>query len=157
MSVARTRVRLALRVGHAHGLRASEIVNLTDDNFRNGALCVQRLKGSNATRQPMEPDLYQSCVALVESLEPKAKLFPWSRFQFYRIFRAACKRAGIAAYAGPHMLKHSIALAAINGGAKINEIAGHLGHKNPASTLMYTRITDAAATSAVFKAVGKGH
>ena len=38
-----------LLVAYNHGLRVSEVLSLTKENIQDGALVIQRLKGSNKT------------------------------------------------------------------------------------------------------------
>jgi integrase len=151
------KVKLMIKVGYNHALRASEIVNLVGSNIRDGFLTIQRLKGSDKTVQRFKAsedpvfDEFTELVALSKELKSKDRLFPgWTRFNFGYAFRVACKRAGIPAHlAHPHVLKHSTAMAVIPAG--IEYARQYLGHKNIASTGAYLKVSDEAATAKAFE------
>ena len=98
---------LMILVAYWHGLRATEVVNLTDQNLVDGFLTVQRLKGSMRTCQP-----------LVRSADPRydesplerltGRFFPMSKRTFERRMKEYGKTAGIPQqFAICHILKHS--------------------------------------------------
>jgi hypothetical protein len=118
-----------------HGLRASEAVSLTPANFTDGFLTVQRLKGSMRTRQPLveDPDeilneragveawIAQHSAAHGEAARDR-RLFPVSRFQFYRLVRRYGAAAGLPQHlCHPHVFKHSIAVVHRQGGNRKRE------------------------------------
>lgn len=147
-------------VAYWHGLRASEVTNLTLENLRGNVLTVQRLKGSLKTVQPLieHPDsLLNEKGALatyVRGMHTKQKLFPISRKQFWRIVRKHATTAGLPEHLRhPHMLKHSIARATIHE-AGIENTRQWLGHKSMSSTGEYLRVSDADAGAAVARAGG---
>ena len=51
-NIKQERNKLLIRVGFLHGLRISEILDLTKESIRDGYINVQRLKGSLPTIQP---------------------------------------------------------------------------------------------------------
>ncbi|MGO9640511.1 MAG: tyrosine-type recombinase/integrase [Candidatus Acidiferrales bacterium] len=151
-----------------HGLRASEAVGLTAENFADGYLTIQRLKGSLRTVQPMvehELEILNERPAVEKWLAERqgaqggdkqaARLFPVSRVQFYRLMRRYGRLAGIPQHlCHPHVLKHSIAMQSIHQ-AGIENVRQYLGHKSIASTGAYLRVSDDAASRAVMAAVGR--
>src|SRR5271157_1500196 len=70
-----------------HGLRVSEVLNLTRDNVVDGSLIVQRLKGSNKTVQallPSERTLVEHLAATVEGkFFTMCRKTAWLRMQAY--------------------------------------------------------------------------
>jgi len=145
-----------------HGLRASEAVNLTPENFSDGYLNIQRLKGSLRTVQPLvghELEILNEREAVESWLNGhKAahagdgrlkRLFPVSRVQFFRLMRRYAAQAGLPRHlAHPHVLKHSIAMQSIKA-AGIENVRQYLGHKSISSTGAYLRVSDDAASLAV--------
>jgi len=56
----------------------------------------------------------------------------------YRAFRRYAKRAGVR-ISGSHAARHTWALLAEQSGAKLVDIAGHLGHSSLGTTTVYLR------------------
>lgn len=149
---------LMILVGFSHGLRATEVVRLTRDNFRDGFLTVQRLKGSKKTSQPLlcnaEP-LLDERTAVAEYLAtlPGHKLFDISREQFWKIMQKHGEAADIPRHLRHcHVLKHTTGMTAIKGG--IENARQYLGHKSIASTGAYLNVDDQAASKAFATAMG---
>ena len=144
---------LLILTAYSHGLRASEVVNLTDQNIRDGFLTVQRLKGSMRTCQP----LVRSADPLYDEspLEKMTgRLFPVSRTTFWRIVQRAGRAAGLPQHLlHPHCLKHSIGMHTIKT-AGIENVRQYLGHRSMASTGAYLRVDDDAASKAIAAAMG---
>lgn len=162
-----------------HGLRASEAVSLTPENFVDGYLNVQRLKGSMRTVQPLvehEDEILDEKSAIESYLTRRgaaanrtptapahsicaenrsARLFPISRVQFYRLMRRYGRQAEIPRHlCHPHILKHSIAMQSI-AAAGIENVRQYLGHKSISSTGAYLRVSDDAASRAIAAATRK--
>jgi integrase len=151
-----------------HGLRASEAVALNPENFADGYLTVQRLKGSLKTVQPLieheleildERQAIQKCLASHLRAYGKGgrrrRLFPITRIQFWRLVRRYGGLAGLPRHlCHPHALKHSIAMQSI-AGAGIENVRQYLGHKSISSTGAYLRVGDDAASRAVHAATQK--
>jgi site-specific recombinase XerD len=160
----RTRDWLMCLVAYWHGLRASEVVGITAASIEDGHLTVARLKGSLKTCQPLvrhTDPLFDEAPALIDwtrEMHANQKLFPISRVQFYSLFRRYALEAGIPRrLAHPHILKHTIAMQAIQAkGVGIENVRQHLGHKSLSSTGAYLKVDDATASRAVISALRTG-
>ncbi len=146
---------LMILVSYWHGLRASEVINLQRDNFKDGHITVARLKGSLRTVQPLFEDenpLLNERKALFDFLlksKRNQRLFPVTRQHFWRLIQRHAKAAGIPERKRhPHILKHSIAMQSIHS-AGIENVRQHLGHKSISSTGAYLKVTDADAATAI--------
>lgn len=149
-----------------HGLRASEAVALTPQNFADGYLIVQRLKGSKKTVQKLadHPDTLLNEKNAVgawivkhqkhhEGRGDRERLFPISRKQYWNLMQLYCRRAGIPQQkARPHIFKHTLASLTIQR-MGIHEVQVLLGHKSGASTMRYLDTTDAEAMAKAVAAV----
>lgn len=151
-----------------HGLRASEAIGLTPENFADGYLNVQRLKGSLRTIQPLvdhEEEILNERAAVAGWLAKHQerhhgqgkgsglRVFPVSRVQFYRLMRRYGRLAGLPQHlCHPHVLKHSIAMQSIKL-AGIENVRQYLGHKSISSTGAYLRVSDDAASRAIAAAL----
>jgi integrase/recombinase XerD len=147
---------LLFLVAFSHGLRAREVVSLTRDNFADGYITVQRLKGSLRTTQPLVKDeepLFSEVPALFDWLrntKPGCRVFPITKERFWQLMQEHGRAADIPAHKRhPHVLKHTIATLSIRGSAKIDEVRQYLGHKSLSSTGEYLKITDEDAANGV--------
>ncbi len=171
LEVADTHDRLMFLLAFNHGLRVTELVGgwltdkhgnkewypgLTAENFVDGYLIVQRLKGSNRTIQKV---LANEAALLNEYLQgrtlaPGEKLFKMDRTTAWRHMKALGVAAGIPAFrCFPHALKHSTATVGLAGGMTLPEVQARLGHKSGSSTMVYLGVTEDAASEAFEKAV----
>jgi len=136
-----------------HGLRVSETINLTADNFKGGCLVVQRLKGSCRTDQPLLPNEAE----LLKTVTPGAdgRFFPFDRTTAWRHLKRIGTAAGIdSRKLYPHVLKHTTAITGLEGGMKINELQKYLGHRSGSSTMVYLEVTEEKAAKAFAVAMG---
>lgn len=154
--VKRERDWLMCLVAFQHGLRASEVVGLTTENFADGYLTVQRVKGSLKTTQPLVKDedfLFSEVPALfdwIKQTNPGARLFPITKERFWQLMQQHGETAELPAHLRfPHVLKHTLAMLSIRGSAKIDEVKQYLGHKSLSSTGEYLKVTDEDASTAV--------
>lgn len=143
---------------YAHGLRASEVVQLTPDNLHDGFLHVRRLKGSLPTTHRVlgdKDELFDLAGALFDyakKFAPNQRLFPITRERFWQIVQEHGKTAGLPKHlCHPHVMKHTIC-------AELHEKIGtpntrvFAGHKSGASTLEYGKPTEQQVMEAVRKA-----
>jgi integrase len=147
------RKKLMFKVGFLHGLRVSELINLTKEDIRDGYVKVQRLKGSLKTVQPFvnhpdaELDESAGLKDLFGTLSKGERLFPWTRNGVFKMMKKAGEKAGLPEHkCHPHTLKHSCAMVVI--GTGIENARQYLGHKNISSTGAYVRVSDEVASKA---------
>jgi integrase/recombinase XerD len=152
------RHRLMLKVTMLHGLRVSEVINLTREDVRDNYIKVQRLKGSLKTVQPYvsstDPELDEATelTALFGTLKPGERLFPVCRDTVNKLMLKAGTKAGIPRHKlHPHALKHSCAMITIKT-TGIENVRQYLGHKTISSTGEYLRVADDEASKAVMGA-----
>jgi site-specific recombinase XerD len=58
-----------------------------------------------------------------------------------RAFRAAVRESGISKHATVHTLRHSYATHLLEAGLNLRIIQSYLGHASPATTAIYTHMT----------------
>lgn len=158
-AIANPKHRLLVKIAFWHGLRVSEVINLTKENVRDGYLSVQRLKGSYKTDQPfMTPDdpvlkYADELKQLTATMKPGERLFPITRRGIAKVIEREGTRAGLPRHKlHPHALKHSIAAQTIRK-AGIENVRQWLGHKNMSSTGAYLRVSDDAAAKEISAAM----
>ena len=150
---------LMILVAFAHGLRASEVVNLKVDDIRDGFIIVQRLKHSKKTTHPLidnpEPLLNEkpALIEFIRNQSGEQRIFPRSRSTFWRIMQRHAKTAGLPPQKRhPHCLKHSICKQLI-GLIGIDKVQQYVGHQDLRSTAFYLKDTDEGASEAAARAL----
>lgn len=145
---------LLILVALTHGLRVSEVLEITPDHFKSGVLITRRLKGSNKTEQPLvssSDPLFDEKKALFEfsrGMLGNQRLFKITPRRADQIIKQHCKAADIPEHlAHMHTCKHTTAMEMI-GKATVPEIQRRLGHKNGGNTLKYLEVSDQAAAEA---------
>lgn len=136
------------------GLRACEIVNmeLDDIHWDLGQLVV-RGKGGKLNHLPIPHDVGEALANYLLNGRPRCA----TRRVFIRVkaprqeftssaaicdtVRRALSRAGLSPpRKGAHLLRHSLAVRMLHGGATLNEIAEVLRHSSPTTTEIYTKV-----------------
>ena len=148
------RFKLAIKVGFCHGVRVSELINLTREDIKDGYVKVRRLKGSMTTIQPYvkhsDPELDESegLTKLYGTLKFRERLFPMTRNGIFKLMQRAGTRAGIPKHKlHPHSLKHSCAMLSIDK-LGIQNVRQYLGHRSISSTGEYLKVSDEEASRA---------
>jgi integrase len=146
---------VAFLLAFRHGLRATEVVELTTKNFRDGYLTVKRLKGSEKTTQMLfgstNPLLDEATVipAYLATIPEGEKLFPITREHLTRLFKERAKDCRVPEQlAHIHSLKHAVAHHLVSK-TPLPNLQKLLGHKSLSSTGMYLKVSDQAACEAV--------
>jgi type 1 fimbriae regulatory protein FimB len=158
-------------LAYRHGLRASEVcgLRLADMDLKNGALSIQRLKGSMKTVQPLYAHRGQPLLDEVIALRAWLKVRPGDgsdylftsqkggrldRTQFFRVFQTIAEAAGLPAEKRhPHVLKHSLASHLVDSNVNLALVKQALGHRSISSTMEYVGTTDGQAAEAVQSAL----
>jgi integrase len=146
---------LMILIAFNHGLRVSEVLELTAANFVDGHLIVQRLKGSCRTTQKLLPN--EAALLKDYKIPACGRLFPIHRQTAWRHVKALGIAAGIPGFkCFPHALKHTTAKTGLAGGMTLPELQTYLGHKSGSSTMAYLREDDDVASKAFAAAAGGG-
>jgi len=151
---------LMILVHFWHALRNSEVRALTRDSIKDGYLIIHRLKGS----EDGEQELVRHANPLLnerDALEKWAlnfagnqRLFPISRWQYWRNVRAHALAAGIPRHkAKTTVLKHTLCSLMIEN-APINKVQKRDGHKAMSSTGRYMEAKNSEVDRIVVAAVG---
>jgi integrase/recombinase XerD len=134
------------------GLRASELSTLTLANVEGGYCDVQRMKGSDHTRQQIVSDsnplldVKAALAACLREREDTGSVFLFvsrlgsgmTRRALYNVFEDAAFHAGIdAGRRNIHICKHSLAVNLRKRGVPVDIVQKALGHADPATTLRY--------------------
>jgi type 1 fimbriae regulatory protein FimB len=154
-------------LAYRHGLRASELcgLRLSDVDMKEETICVQRLKGSLRTVQPLYAHRGQPLLDEVAAMKAWLKIRPvdgsefvfpsqkggrLDRTQFFRIFQALAREVGLSAEKShPHVLKHTLASHLVAGNVNLALVKQALGHRSIGSTMVYVGTNDAQAAEAV--------
>ena len=154
-------------LAYRHGLRASEVCNITAKNVDLEAqnLRCERGKGSISNWQQLGKDEVQAIKAWLrrrpESESPalfvSRKGTALSRSQFFRIFSGLCRSVGLPdEKCHPHILKHSLGTHLANGGVPVQAIQQRLGHRNLQNTMLYLTISSAFVDRTFEAAISNG-
>jgi integrase/recombinase XerD len=140
---------LLFRVMFNHGLRVSEVIELTPANIVSGHLVVQRLKRSRKTTHPLFED-EKELLTMTGRFFPMSRVTVWRRMQYYG------EKAGLPEFKRhPHCIKHTTGRLAYLGGMGIPEIQKYIGHVNGGNTMVYLEADEETASAAFAAAVGK--
>ena len=154
-------------LAYRHGLRASELCNITVKNvdLDAGNIRCERGKGRICNWQQLAQDEVSAVKAWLRRrpAAPSPYLFisrkgtPPSRTQFFRLFRDLAQRIGLPAdKCHPHILKHSLGTHLANAGVPVQVIQQRLGHRNLQNTMVYLTISSAFVDRAFESALANG-
>jgi integrase len=155
-------------VAFRYGLRASELSTLRLSDVEGGFVDVQRLKGSERTRQAITSDpnplldVKAALAAWMREREDTGSIFLFTsrlgsgmtRRAMYNVFEDAAFRAGIdAGRRNIHICKHSLAVNLRKRGVPVDVVQKALGHARPETTIkFYYHTSQDEATAAISKA-----
>jgi integrase len=169
--VRKPRFRTCLRLIYACGLRLGEACRLcpTDIDSARGVVIIRNAKGGTDRQVPIPPALIpplrefwkthrnhrwlfpaQSCGHRKGS--PAQRHIPLSAIQ--KAFQLARQEAGILKAAHVHTLRHSWATHLLEANINLRQIQEWLGHRSPATTSVYTHMTEQGSQAAA-QQVGK--
>jgi hypothetical protein len=134
------RWQLAVKMLYHYGMRVSELLSLTSENFRDGQLVLKRLKRGRTTHQVIVPELREDLKKLIASKRKGEKLFQIARINIWRNLQDAANRSGIdRRLAHPHAFRHACGRKWARRGT-INEVAAMLGHRTIKTTMIYSAL-----------------
>ena len=150
------RMRALLELLYATGLRVSELVSLPRSVVGQAEAFVVRGKGGRERLVPLTPVAQKAMRAYLDALEadrrqaPSSFLFPadsseghLTRQSFARDLKVLGAAAGLnAAKLSPHVLRHAFASHLLAHGADLRTVQSLLGHKDIATTQIYTHVLD---------------
>jgi site-specific recombinase XerD len=148
--------RHALRSREARQLRVSDI------DMDSQTVTIRRVKGSRSGVQSLDrhkgEPLLDEITALKAWMKQRVEdgsqiLFPsqkggeMTRMQFLRLFKKYAQSAGVPSdLDNPHALRHALCSTMAAEHADIYAIQKRAGHKNISNTMVYTHISDRAAS-----------
>lgn len=131
------------------GLRASEILNLKEDDLYRRSLIVSRGKGGKPRVTFIDPLTEKSIREYhhkreVDSVFVFTNSFgkPLSRQYLSRMISETALRAGIKKRVSAHTLRHSFATSMLRKGARIEDVQPLMGHSNISTTRLYMHFTN---------------
>ena len=137
-----------------YGLRSSEIVALTLDDFawRQGELRVPRRKVDGVLTLPLTDEAGDAVLDYIRRGRPTLP----TRVLFLRVrppagllkptavtevFQTCARHSGLSIpFQGPHCLRHSLAVQLLRQGVSLKAIGDVLGHRSLESTCLYLRL-----------------
>jgi len=154
-------------LAYRHGLRASEVCNITMDSvdLEGRNIRCERGKGSISNWQQLLKDEVTAIKTWLRR-RPKSdcpfmflsrKGGAVSRSQFFRIFKALAEGSGLpASKCHPHVLKHSLGSHLANSSMPVQVIQQRLGHRNIQNTMVYTQMASGYVDRAFEAALSNG-
>lgn len=150
------RMRALLELLYATGLRVSELVSLPRSVAGGGEAFVVRGKGGRERLVPLTPIAQSAMTAYLEALDADKRqirssfLFPsdsaeghLTRQAFARDLKTLAAAAGLPTKGlSPHVLRHAFASHLLAHGADLRTVQSLLGHKDIATTQIYTHVLD---------------
>jgi len=137
-------------VAYRHGLRASELADLSWDqiDFATATLHVRRVKRGTPSTHPILGDELRALRRLQREQEPMSPFVftsergaPFSTAGFARMVERAGVEAQLGFKAHPHMLRHACGFALANKGHDTRAVQAYLGHRNIQHTVRYTEVS----------------
>ncbi len=145
----RHRDRTMLLIAYSHGLRVSELANLTwtQVDLEAGNIYVNRVKNGVPSTHPLRSKE-------IRALRKIKKDYPHSRHVFVsergapltprtvqHIVKRAGQKASLDINVHPHMLRHGCGYRLANRGIDTRSIQAYLGHRNIQNTTKYTELS----------------
>jgi type 1 fimbriae regulatory protein FimB/type 1 fimbriae regulatory protein FimE len=138
-------------VAYRHGLRASEICELSWDaiDFHAATMHVTRKKHGQAATHQVRGDELRALRKLEKEQAPKSAFVftsecggaPFTRDSFNWMVKRAGRKAGLPFQVHAHMIRHATGYKLANAGKDTRSIQGYLGHKDIRHTVRYTELS----------------
>ncbi|RLD18256.1 MAG: integrase [Bacteroidetes bacterium] len=131
------------------GLRIGEAINLELQDIRPeaGILYVRQGKGRNDRPVPLSSAVNGLLDKYIRVYAPGTWLFEGKKGGQYsysssrQLFKRAVRASGLRRHITLHTLRHSYATHLLQSGTDIRYIQEILGHRDPKTTMIYTRVT----------------
>ena len=146
---ANERDRLMILMAYRHGLRVSELINMTwrQLDLDAGRLEVRRAKGGEDGQHPIGGREIRGLRKLRRQQPVDARYVfvtdrtgaPMTRNGFYKLLEKAAKTVGLDDV-HPHLLRHACGFKLVNDGMDTLSLAAYLGHANIQNTKRYARM-----------------
>jgi type 1 fimbriae regulatory protein FimB/type 1 fimbriae regulatory protein FimE len=138
-------------VAFRHGLRASEICELTWDaiDFHAATMHVTRKKQGQPATHQIRGDELRALRKLQKEQQPRSAFVftserggaPFTRDSFNWMVKRAGKKARVPFQVHAHMIRHATGYKLANAGKDTRSIQGYLGHKDIRHTVRYTELS----------------
>ena len=142
--------RAMLMLLYSAGLRLAELLRLrvSDVHFTRGLIHVRRGKGRK-DRYTLLADTGAAMLRdYIRCFAPRDVLFPGARPDramsaraVQKVITTSARRAGLVRRVTPHTLRHSFATHLLEAGTDLRYIQELLGHRSPATTQIYTHVS----------------
>ena len=146
---ANERDRLMILMAYRHGLRVSELINMTwrQLDLDAGRLEVRRAKGGEDGQHPIGGREIRGLRKLRRQQPVDTRYVfvtdrtgaPMTRNGFYKLLEKAAKTVGLDDV-HPHLLRHACGFKLVNDGMDTLSLAAYLGHANIQNTKRYARM-----------------
>ena len=136
---------------YSAGLRVSESANLKicDIDSQRRLVHVRSAKGKKDRYTLLSKETLEILRQYVKEYKPKVWLFTGQKEDFHistrsiqKVFESAALKAGIKKKVSVHTLRHSFATHLLENGTDLRYIQELLGHKNSATTEIYTHVSE---------------
>jgi len=139
---------------YALGLRSGELINLKLEHILKDAklIHIKEAKGNKDRILPLPDSLREIWKPYYKKYQPKVYLFEgqgggtYTSASLLKVFKKACKRAGISTTHTIHSLRHAYATHLFDRGTDIRMIQKLLGHNDIKTTLIYTQVSKRSMT-----------
>lgn len=146
---------LMLLLSVASGVRVSELIHLTTNDFNYKAKRIRVVgKGNKERLVPLDA---KTCDFLEDYIHHERQVYDKlgnkeiflnhfgkmiSREEFYNILQKYACEAGISEHLSPHKLRHTFATTLLDGDADLRSIQELLGHSDIVTTTIYTHVAN---------------
>ncbi len=138
----------------SYGLRAREIAALCLDDFdwAHGQISIPMRKGGHSTRYPLSATVGEAIIAYLQVrrtdvdhrqvfLTAKSPYIPMQQWTVSSMVGGRMRSIGIqVTRAGSHTLRHACVQHLVEADMSFKVIGDYVGHRNPASTLVYGKV-----------------
>jgi integrase/recombinase XerD len=148
-SISHIKQKCLIMLIYSAGLRIGEALSLKLEDIRSQEklIYIRQSKGKKDRRVPLSDKMLQVLREYYKACRPTDYLFAGQRGGMYsgssarNILKTAVEASGITIRVTLHTLRHSYATHLTESGVGLRYIQEILGHKNPKTTMLYTRIS----------------